>query len=275
MVNLIPFHQRLRRLVMRRMYGPQVEVVPASPLIRIGTAYGGWTLLDGPRLHGSVLVSCGLGEDASFDVQYASRYGAAVRMVDPTPRAIDHFAAIVERIGQPATEAYVPGGRQPVGAYDLSQIAAGQLQLVEVAVSDTEGEARFFEPPNPDDVSHSLINFQNDYASDTRHIVVRTMPMEQAFDGLGAARTVLKLDIEGAEGIALQRLSVTDVRPDQILVEYDELSRPSRRARAAFDRGHTMLQSIGYRPVHFDGRTCVSYVRADVLAGAPRPDQGS
>ncbi len=269
MPNVKRVLQRARRAVARAIHGPRVRLVPATPLIRLGTAYGGWTLLDRPELHGSVLVSCGLGEDASFDIAFATRYGAVVRMVDPTPRAIAHFASITERIGQPSTRAYVAGGRQPAEAYDLSAISRGQLELLPVAVSDSAGKAKFFEPPNPDDVSYSLVNFQNDYASDTRHIVVTTMPMEEAFEGYADAHTVLKLDIEGAEAVAIQRLAATDVRPDQILVEFDELLRPSRTSRARFDRSHATLLSMGYVPIHFDGRTCGSYVRSDLLEDSP------
>lgn len=257
--------QRIRRAAARTMYGPRIPVTPATPLIRLGTAYGGWILLDRPELRGSVLISCGLGEDASFDVAYAARFGAVVRMVDPTPRAIEHFEGISRRIGQPASQPFRTGGNQPVEAYDLSLLSQGQLELLPVAVSDRAGEARFFEPTNPADVSHSLVNFQNDYATDTRHVMVATIPIEEAFEGLTDVRTVLKLDIEGAESVALTRLAISGIRPDQVLVEFDELSRPSARSRAAFERGNGALRSMGYVPIYFDGRTCASYVRSDLL----------
>lgn len=257
--------QRARHAAARVVFGPRISAVSATPLIRLGTQYGGWVLLDHPELRGSLLVSCGLGEDASFDVAFAARFGAKVRIIDPTPRAIKHFDEIRRRIGQPARLSFRTGGKQPAEAYDLSLLSPGQLELIPVAVSDRAGAARFFEPSNPANVSYSLINFQNDYASDTRHIVVTTIPVEEAFAGMAGTRTVLKLDIEGAERMALTRLARTDIRPDQVLVEFDELSRPSARARAAFDQGDGALRSIGYVPIYFDGRTCVSYVRSDVL----------
>jgi FkbM family methyltransferase len=257
--------RRVRRAAARAIHGPRISVVPATPLVRLGTPYGGWTFLNRPELHRSTLVSCGLGEDASFDVAFAARFGAIVRMVDPTPRAIMHFEAISQRIGLPATQPFVAGGKQPVEAYDLSRLSREQLELLPVAVSDRAGEARFFAPSNPADVSHSLLNFQNDYATDTRYIVVATIPIETAFEGVTDSRTVLKLDIEGAETVALTRLAASDIRPDQVLVEFDELSRPSARSRAAFEQGDGALRSMGYLPIHFDGRTCVSYVRSDLL----------
>ena len=70
------------------------------------------------------------------------------------------MAQITERISQPATRAYVDGGRQPAEAYDLSAISPGQLELLPVAVSDSAGEAKFFEPPNPDDVPSDVPDTQ-------------------------------------------------------------------------------------------------------------------
>jgi len=81
------------------------------------------------------------------------------------------------------SRACVAGGKQPAEAYDLAAMSPGQLELLPVAVSDSAGEAKFSEPPNPDDVSLSLANFQNDYVSNTRHIVMTTMAMQEALEG--------------------------------------------------------------------------------------------
>lgn len=245
------------------------------PLITLGSKYGSWTLLDVPENYGCVLISCGLGEDASFDIEFATRYRARVHMVDPTPRAITHYEQIHAALGSGATSSYVPGGRQPVSAYDLSAIEKEQLGLNVVAVADRHGEAKFFGPPNPNDVSYSLVNFQNGYATDTPHIIVRTIPVEDLFVGLQDRNTILKLDIEGAEIPALARLATSPMRPQQILVEYDELAQPSRLARKKFEGAHQALLSIGYQSVYFDGRTCVSYVRSDIGGRRPRNNRGT
>jgi len=242
-----------------------VEVTSQFPLRRLGSAYGGWTFSDTGSLFGSHLVSCGLGEDASFEVAFAALFDAQVLCVDPTPRAVRHFEAIQDHIGEASSVLYSPGGHQPTAAYNLSPIDKGQISLIKAAVSDKHGQAKFFQPPNPHDVSHSLLNFQNDYATDTPHIIVPTVPIEDLFHGLDESVTILKLDIEGAEVAALIRLIDTDVRPSQILVEYDELARPSRRSSAQFFAAHDALILAGYRPVFFDGRTCVSYLHSRIL----------
>jgi hypothetical protein len=48
-------------------------------------------------LSNAKVLTCGLGEDASFDVEFASKYNAEAIVVDPTPRAIQQFAEIVTR----------------------------------------------------------------------------------------------------------------------------------------------------------------------------------
>lgn len=261
--------EKLNRVAARLLWGPRIRVESVNKMVRLGTTYGGWVYLDSECLNDSVLISCGLGEDASFDVEFARKYGAKVLLVDPTPRAIEHFSSIMSRLGKPSSSAYVEGGQQPPSAYDLSNISVGQFSLERVAVSDQRGSARFFAPPNSADVSYSLINFQGNYATDTPYIEVDTLPVEALFEDFLDRDVLLKLDIEGAEIRALARLADSDVRPVQILVEFDELSRPSRRARKNFKVTHRLLSDIGYIPIYFDKRTCVSYVRQDQIPSAP------
>ncbi len=76
------------------------------PTIRLGN----WILVDDAELQGATIISAGLGEDASFDVEFAARYQAKIVIVDPTPSAIAHFDEIAKRIGLPADEPYQPPG---------------------------------------------------------------------------------------------------------------------------------------------------------------------
>ena len=86
----------------RRKYAPQIEVDKAPNLQRLGSHYGGWTFEPSGDLKRATILSCGLGEDASFDVEFAAAFNATVIIVDPTPRAIAHFAQMQSRLGQPA-----------------------------------------------------------------------------------------------------------------------------------------------------------------------------
>lgn len=256
------FGSKIARTLKRWAYGPRVDVVADVECMTLGSAYGGWAFVDRPALRRGTILSCGLGEDASFDVEIAQRFGASVIIVDPTPRAIAHFDAMVARLGQSAQAVYVPGGSQPVTAYDLSGITADRLRLVPKALTNESGVVRFYAPADPASVSHSIINFQHGYSSTTPHIEVpsidfATLSKEHDLGDVALA----KFDIEGAEIAVLPQMLAAGVRPEQVLVEFDELNWPSRRSRSNFDRVHGQLLANGYVPVHFDKRSCVSYLR--------------
>ncbi len=228
--------------------------MPALPLARhdytlrrLGTVYGGWVFAETPIRDCLVVVSCGLGEDASFDVEYAARYGAKVIAVDPTPRAIRHFQLITARLGSPKTQAYTSSGLQPVEAYDLSRITAGQLLLCDKAIWNVAGELRFFAPANPQNVSYSAVNFQNDYSTETPHIVVEATTMDQLMSAFGLNDiSLLKLDIEGAEVEVILDMLAKGIRPRQVLVEYDELAKPGPHASRRVAAAHAALIAAGY-----------------------------
>lgn len=142
----------------------------------------------------------------------------------------------------------------------MSELHRDQFTLVEAALSDNNGIAKFFSPPNPSDVSYSLINFQNDYFSTTTFIEVPTIDIgtlveEENFGHIALA----KFDIEEAEILVIGVMLARGIFPDQILVEYDELNFPSAKSRASFNNVNQILKQAGYKTTWFDGRSCVSY----------------
>ncbi|PAQ10175.1 hypothetical protein CIT26_09440 [Mesorhizobium temperatum] len=232
--------------VRRTVHQPRVSISGAQTM-RLGSAYGGWDFIDGEELHGSTVISCGLGEDASFDVEFAAKYGAQVIILDPTPRAIAHYQAIVDRI---ARGELVPTTSDPwhPGRYDLTNIRPWQLLLVRKALWIEETSLKFFAPSDPTHVSHSIIDFQNNYQMTGTHIHVSALTIEAICRDHSITKLpLLKLDIEGAEVDVLKHMMLGKVRPSQILVEFDELTRPSKRSTARFFEGHGALLNAGYQ----------------------------
>jgi hypothetical protein len=154
------------------MCRPRIKVVRDVNYLMLGSHYGGRLLADLPSLYGGTVLSCGLGEDASFDIEVARRFEAALFILDPTPRAITHFEAMLARLREPASSAYVSGGTQPVDAFDLTGIQDGQMILVPKALTDEPGVVRFYAPLDPAAVSHSVVNFQHGYLKTTPFIEV-------------------------------------------------------------------------------------------------------
>jgi FkbM family methyltransferase len=255
------------RLLTRRRYAPSIEVQRSPNLIRLGSDYGGWTFEPSLDLQDSVVVSCGLGEDASFDVEFTSRFGAKVIILDPTPRAIHHFEAIQERIGQPALQNYLKGGNQPIFSYDLSKVAKGSLILEPSALWVENTKLRFFAPTNPAHVSHSIVNYQNNYQKNTSNIEVASTTVETVLAKY-RLKTVplMKLDIEGAEIMVIRDMMEKTIRPRQLLVEFDEMNCPSYRSKQNAEDTDKILRQSGYVCRYFDGRANFLYTHSNADA---------
>jgi len=69
-----------------------------------------------------------------------------------------------DRFGKAASSDYVSGGLQPVAAYPLEASEPEQIELVERALWIAAITLKFYTPSNPDQVSHSITQ-QNDESS--------------------------------------------------------------------------------------------------------------
>ena len=50
-----------------------------------GSEYGHWCFIEHESLRDCIVISGGVGEDMSFDIDFASEYGAKVILYDPNP----------------------------------------------------------------------------------------------------------------------------------------------------------------------------------------------
>lgn len=261
------FFRILKRLPYFRSWLVKVETHHGINLLRLGSAYGGWTFVDTTGLKGSTIISAGLGEDATFDIEFARKYQANVILIDPTPRAIAHFNEIQMRLGAENQRDYESrSGKQPIDAYNLSGLERAQLRLIPKALWKSGGIMKFFEPSDPQHVSHSLVNFQNDYSNDTDCIEVECVTLSEIVSKTDAHEIeVLKLDIEGAEIEVIEQFSKHEIRPNQILIEYDELNELSTLSTKRIKMAHRILNSLGYRCVYHDNKTNFLYVKNEIL----------
>ncbi len=87
----------------------------------------------------------------------------------------------------------------------------------------SNGTLTLFAPRNPVNVSYSALNLQ--HTSDT--MVVRSSTVRSILAELGVDRiALLKLDIEGAEYEVLRSMLMDGIRPEQLLVEFDQVNQP-------------------------------------------------
>ena len=212
-------------------------------IIYIGSDYGGWSFQENKNLENKFIISAGLGEDASFDVELINKYNCKVIIVDPTPRAIDHYNQIIKNSGAPKKDSYKEGGKQIISSYDLTNINNKNLILIKKGLYNSDNEElKFFAPPNKSHVSHSIIDWQNDYKKKTEFINIKTITVRSILKEFDIqSLEMLKLDIEGSEIEALDLMINEKILPNQILVEFDELNKINEIAIKRFSDIHQKL----------------------------------
>lgn len=241
---------------------PQLKVIAHEhSLVRLGTVYGGWTFVNNKSLYNSVIVSCGLGEDASFDIEFASQYGAKIVIVDPTPRAITHFHEIIKHLGRTRVTPYSTSGTQPIEAYDLTDIRQHQLELCAMALWNENTTLKFYPPPDSTHVSYSILNYQRNYEHSNQYIEVPSICIDELCKQFSLNDIkLIKLDIEGAEVELILDMMSKCIFPEQILVEYDELSTPSIKSKNRIESAHRALLAANYKLIHRE-HTNFTYLR--------------
>ena len=231
-------------------------------IIYLGTEYGGWSLVNLNNLENCTIISAGLGEDASFDIEFANKYNAKVIIVDPTPKAIKHYNEIINSLGKISTTKYIKGGKQPISSYNLSKLKKDNLILFKKALWNKNQNIRFYSPPNPKHVSYSIINFQNKYALNTSFIKVEAITIDNLLDELRLNKNdipLIKLDIEGAEIEFLIDCFKKNFKPKQILVEFDELNKPSKIGYKRVKKINQLLVKNNYKLLKRDGKANFLY----------------
>jgi len=197
------------------------------PLKYLGTPYGGWYFSEKSLPKKTTLLSAGVGEDISFDIELLNNYNAKVYFVDPTPRSISYIDKVIENLGkQNSAEFDIKSGNQPIEAYDLSSVKRDDFLLIKKALyNQADLKVKFFKPSNDEFVSHSISNYKNQFSKKTDYIEVTTTTVENIINQYEIEHLdILKLDIEGAENQVIPNLLKKRIFPTQILVEFDELA---------------------------------------------------
>jgi|688.fasta_scaffold195055_3 hypothetical protein len=242
----------LAKLLVREMLTMYfVKKSSQSDLQTLGSPYGSWTIDVSQDLAGMDLISGGLGEDASFDLEFISKFSSRVILVDPTNRAEEHFSRILNQLGHSATSRYSQDGSQPVAAYDLSKVSETQLVFIKKALWESKCQLKLFPPKNPSHVSFSLKEGRRTFKRRQDFLLVDAIPVYLLMKDFNVGdNCILKLDIEGAEIATIQSLLSNGVRPQQILVEYEFLTlRNLHRVWEVFAM-HKRLCLLGYEMVH-------------------------
>ena len=183
---------------------------------RYGSDYGGWDIVTTNIDNHSIVYSFGVGEDATFDTALIEKFGLTVHAFDPTPKSIE---------------------------WVKSQGFSNHFVMHEYGIAAFDGTVSFNPPENPDHISHTLLNRP---ATKEQAISVQVKQISSIMEALGHERIgILKMDIEGAEYDVIDDISQSDIRPQQILVEFHHRfpGISMKKTKEAIER----LKLMGYR----------------------------
>jgi FkbM family methyltransferase len=209
--DLVRYHVEGRLL--RRLLRPDILDVSAVPVAD--------TILPRDLVGPGWICYCiGVGEDIRLDRWLAEARGASVWAFDPTPRAIAYMQT-------------APHDRE-------------RLRFLPVGVWKEATTLRFYAPPNPQWVSHSVMGSQDGDG----YFDAPVEPLSSLMESLGHDRLdFLKLNIEGAEHVVLEALLATSVRPRIITLTYegDGAFKKARDWTARLrDEGYGLLARTGW-----------------------------
>ena len=233
-----------KKILFTILFFNKIKFLNSKKIIFLGSKYGGWSFLNLKNLKNGNIISAGLGEDASFDIEIAKKYDCNIIFIDPTPRAIDHFNLLRNNLGKKKTMDYPSNsGKMPLESYNLENINSNKIFLIEKALADKNNEIlKFFKPKNSNFVSHSaVIKKSNEF------VEVKSINLTEVIKKYNINKiNILKMDIEGSEISVLKSMIISNIFPDQICVEIEILQNFSFKNLKVFNEINDILYNNSY-----------------------------
>jgi FkbM family methyltransferase len=224
----------------------------------LGSVYGEWTFHNKISPNPTV-ISCGAGEDISFDVDFLNHFSGKIYLVDPTPRAIKHYNLVKKKFGNKKKINYMVGGNQSVDSYNLKGICSNNLKLIKKAIWVKNQKLKFYEPKNRDHVSFSLYKNKNvnENFIDVDGIDILSIINKYNIKNI----EIIKLDVEGAELIIIEDLFNKNVFPRQILFEFDQLKENSLKSFIYLFKFFKLINKFKYDFFYNDNKNNFSIIK--------------
>ena len=158
----------------------------------LGTDYGGW-LLDLDLIpENSIVISAGVGEDISFDLELIKRKACHIIGIDPTPKS---------------------------HRFIENQPQLGNFELIKKALDDSNNNIiEIYKNKNLDHVSESILPHHAS-VKNFDYYLTETVSLPILFEKYDNV-SLVKMDIEGSEYKVLNSLKVVPPSVRQICVEF-------------------------------------------------------
>ena len=247
---------------------PPKVALHGMEVLSIGSKYGRKSFIRPNSITNTIIViSGGVGEDISFDIELANLYKCKIILVDPSPAAIHHFQSVVDSVGNKPQTNYSDTSRQPVSSYDLSNISTDDLSFRPVGLWSSTEKLDFYQPPDASrDASGSISAIHSYYKPTANPFEINVTTIQDLMSDFKLDHIdILKLDIEGAALEVIQRMFNDRIYPDQILVEVDEMHFPSFKSKFRARQLFRLLKKHEYSLLCIDSCDFL-YVRNGLLS---------
>lgn len=182
----------LLKKIIKKLFFRSKEFKQSKEVNWVGSEYGGF-LVDTSIIDKSTnVLSFGVGEDISFDLEIASLGVAKVFLFDPTPKSIKFIN---------------------------SQTLPKNFIFTDIGISAKNEFVDFFLPKNANHVSGSTTLHKNVDKGKSVNVELKklsTILQEKSIEEIG----VLKMDIEGAEYDVIENILSENIFPKQLCVEF-------------------------------------------------------
>lgn len=219
-------------------------------LVRFGTKYSGFYYpKDLDFLSSDSIIYCvGVGEDISHDLAIANKLSSNLYLFDPTPRAIDHVSYIKKLLlGEDKVMHNKRFGGGDPNYLDLilnNRIHADKIFFYEYAISTHNKIMKFYEPSNPEFVSHSLVKEMKT----SNYIEVQTINLTSVMKELNHDTIdLLKLDIEGHECDVIEDMLDNSIEPKYLSVDFDNARTGKKDSLSRYYETLSLLEKKGYK----------------------------
>lgn len=261
--------RKLLNSIRWRLLSPKIPPTMLNnlPKVTLGSWYGRKTFIKQFTKDQEILViSGGVGEDISFDVELIQQFKAKVYLVDPTELALNHYEDVISRKGKSASSQYSQTSIQKSSSYNLSRVTCNNLIFVQSALWNEIGKVNFYLPPeNSRDRSGSIHGIHFPYQRKPKPDSIDSTTIEEICKKYDIRHIdILKLDIEGAALEVLTSTFDSKIYPDQILIEFDEIHFPGFKNKLRASKLVNIIKKNDYILVNQD--SCdFTYLRRNLV----------